>query len=70
MALFEYRGDTSVFTASSSNDTPLPDTKIHPLTSGTTNDRSFVVPLVIGWLLVSGSGASLLLDAIKTKASP
>jgi hypothetical protein len=65
MAPFECRGDTSIFTASGSNDTPLPDTEIHPLASGTTNNRSFTVPLVIGWLLVSGRGVSLLPDAIK-----
>jgi hypothetical protein len=35
------------------------------LTSGIINDRSFAIPLVIGWLLVSGRGASLLPDAIK-----
>jgi hypothetical protein len=40
MALFEYQGDASVFIASGSNDTPLPDTKLHSLTSGTTNELS------------------------------
>jgi hypothetical protein len=69
MALFEYRGDASVFTVSGSNDAPLPNTKINPLTSGTTNNRSFAIPLVIGCLLVSGRGASLLPDTIKTEVS-
>jgi hypothetical protein len=65
MAPFKYQGDTYVFTETGSIDAPLPDTKIHPLTSGTTNDWSFTVPLVIGWLLVLGRGASLLPDAVK-----
>jgi hypothetical protein len=43
MTRFEYRG-VSIFTASGSNDAPLQDTKLHPLTSGTTNDQSFLVP--------------------------
>jgi hypothetical protein len=36
----KYRGDASIFTASDSNDAPLPDTKLHPLTSGTTKNQS------------------------------
>jgi hypothetical protein len=70
MALLECRGDTSIFTASCSTNATLPDNKIHSLESGTTNDRSLAVPLVIGWLLVSGRGVSLLPDAVKTETSP
>jgi hypothetical protein len=70
MAPFEYLGDTSIFTTSGNNDAPLSDTKMHPLTFWNANDQSFAVPLVIGWLLMSGRGASLLPDAVKTEASP
>jgi hypothetical protein len=52
MALFKYQGDAAIVTTSGTNDAPLPDIKLHPLTSGAANDRSFTVPLVIGWLLV------------------
>jgi hypothetical protein len=40
MAPFEYRGDASVSTTSSSNDASLLDTKLHPLTSGRTGRRA------------------------------
>jgi hypothetical protein len=69
MAPFRYLGDAFVSIASGSNDAPLPDTKLHALTSGIANDWSFTVPLVIGWLLVSGRGAPLLHDAVKIEAS-
>jgi hypothetical protein len=39
MAWFEYQGDASIFTALGSNDAPQPNTNIHPLTSGTTNEH-------------------------------
>jgi hypothetical protein len=55
-----------MFIVSGSIDTPLLDTKICLLRSGTANDRSVAIPLVIGWLLVSGRGASFLPNAIKT----
>jgi hypothetical protein len=70
MASFEYREDSFVFTVLGSNDAPLPDTKIHTLNSETVNDQSIVVPLVNGWLLVSGIGVSLLLDTVKIESSP
>jgi hypothetical protein len=54
---------------SDSNDAPLPDTNNQLMTSGIVNDQSFVVPLVNGCILVSGIGASLLADTVKTKVS-
>jgi hypothetical protein len=68
MASFEYREDSFVFTVLGSNDAPLTDTKIHTLNSETVNDQSIVVPLVNGWLLVSGIGVSLLLDTVKIES--
>jgi hypothetical protein len=70
MAKFEYRGDAYIFIASGSNDTPLPDTNNQPMTSGTVNDRLFVVPLANGCISVSGRGVSLLPDAVKIEVSP
>jgi hypothetical protein len=70
MARFEYRGDTFVFTASGGNDAPMLDTNNQPMTSGSTIDRSFMVPLVNGCSSKSDRGASLLLDAVNTDASP
>jgi hypothetical protein len=67
---FEYRGDVSVFTASGSNDTPLPDTSSQPMTSGTASDRSFVVPLSNECILLSGRVALVLHDAVKIEVSP
>jgi hypothetical protein len=68
MARFEYRGDASGFTLLGSIDTPLLDTNNQPKTSGTTNDPSFIVPLVNGCSLVSGRGASLLPDVVTIEA--
>jgi hypothetical protein len=70
MASLEYRGYASLFTTLGSNDAPLSDTKLHPLSCGTVNDRSFVVPLVTGCLLVSGRVVSLLLYDVRTEEPP
>jgi hypothetical protein len=47
MGRFEYRGDPSIFTESGSNDADVPNTKMHPLTSGTEIGVARLVILIL-----------------------